>query len=98
MLNTLLNKKFNIKLNSGVVLEKISHVSHNVRTFTEGITYSGPVSSDSCEDNSELREFTEFMKAFGGVPEGPNDRKGKNIVQYQPEGPANIFSPFLKVS
>ena len=98
MLNILVNKTFSIKLENGILLEKLSHISHNVTLFENELLYKGPVSSASCEkEQTELQEFNEFMKMFGGAPEGNNRRNGKNIIQFEPEGPANIFSPQLHV-
>jgi hypothetical protein len=35
---------------------------------------------------------------FGGLPDDNNKRGGKNIMQYEPKGAANIFAPYLKVN
>ena len=96
--NILINKKFNIRLDNGVVLEKVNMLSNNITLFKEELTYSGPVSSSKCEENSDTQEFNQFMKMFGGLPDDNNKRGGKNIMQYEPKGAANIFAPYLKVN
>ena len=99
ILDKLYNKRFNVILASGVILERLSTFTHNVKTFKEPVRYMGPIESESDhKKNSDLQEFTEFMSMFGGTTTGNNKNRKGNIIQYEPNGPANIFSPFLKIS
>ena len=100
--NRVKDYSFNITLDNGTVIKKPASVQHNLSQSELRYT-GGIITEDSCKKDNELKEFQDFMSMFAGTPQThiqnpPNGRKGKNIVQYMPQGSSNIFSPFMKIA